>query len=250
MHNIYLYGLIIFLSFLLGQIVSHLNKKLPPVGLEEINYREFFKGLFKGFKLDIFCSIILVLTNISILITLGTSLTSYIYMFLTAILLNIFIIDLKHQIIPDELVILTFVLGIINILLNLVLWKTYLLGSVIGFTSFYALGVIGSIIFKKDGMGFGDVKLMAALGLLFGIKGILAITLLSFFIGAIVGILLLVIKSKKGNEYIPFGPFICIATFILLLFSEDKILNIYISMISFFSEKLIDLSYYIYLLFI
>lgn len=63
-------------------------------------------------------------------------------------------------------------------------------------------------------MGFGDVKLMGALGLYFGLSNIIIITLLSFLIGAILSIILLVSKIKKSNEYIPFGPFIVIATFI------------------------------------
>ena len=53
-------------------------------------------------------------------------------------------------------------------------------------------------------MGFGDVKLMGALGLYFGLSNIIIITLLSFLIGAILSIILLVSKIKKSNEYIPF----------------------------------------------
>lgn len=63
-------------------------------------------------------------------------------------------------------------------------------------------------------MGFGDVKLMGALGLYFGLSNIIVITLLSFLIGAILSIILLVTKIKKMDEYIPFGPFIVLGTFI------------------------------------
>lgn len=63
-------------------------------------------------------------------------------------------------------------------------------------------------------MGFGDVKLMGALGLYFGFSNIVIITLVSFLIGAILSIVLLVTKIKKSDEYIPFGPFIVLATFI------------------------------------
>ena len=63
-------------------------------------------------------------------------------------------------------------------------------------------------------MGFGDVKLMGALGLLFGLSNIIIITLLSFLIGAVLSILLLITRIKKSNEYIPFGPFIVLGTFI------------------------------------
>lgn len=63
-------------------------------------------------------------------------------------------------------------------------------------------------------MGFGDVKLMGALGLFFGLSNIIIITLLSFLIGAILSIFLLLTKIKKSDEYIPFGPFIVLGTFI------------------------------------
>ena len=62
-------------------------------------------------------------------------------------------------------------------------------------------------------MGFGDVKLMGALGLYFGLSNIIIITLVSFLIGAILSIVLLATKIKKSDEYIPFGPFIVIAAF-------------------------------------
>ena len=72
-------------------------------------------------------------------------------------------------------------------------------------------------------MGFGDVKLMGALGLYFGLSNIIIITLLSFLIGAILSIILLVSKIKKSNEYIPFGPFIVLGTFISMYIPFETI---------------------------
>ena len=63
-------------------------------------------------------------------------------------------------------------------------------------------------------MGFGDVKLMCGLGLMFGFGGTIVVTVLSFLIGAILSIILIVSKKKKSDEYIPFGPFIVLASFI------------------------------------
>ncbi|MFR3782823.1 MAG: prepilin peptidase [Clostridia bacterium] len=72
-------------------------------------------------------------------------------------------------------------------------------------------------------MGFGDVKLMGALGLFFGLSNIVVITLVSFLIGAILSIVLLITKIKKSDEYIPFGPFIVIATFISMYVPFEQI---------------------------
>ena len=65
-------------------------------------------------------------------------------------------------------------------------------------------------------MGFGDVKLMGALGLFFGFSGTIIITLIAFLLGAIISIILLATKIKKTDEYIPFGPFIVIAAIITI----------------------------------
>ena len=75
-------------------------------------------------------------------------------------------------------------------------------------------------------MGFGDVKLMGALGLYFGLSNIIVITLLSFLIGAILSIVLLATKIKKMDEYIPFGPFIVLGTFISMFVPFEIIKNV------------------------
>ena len=75
-------------------------------------------------------------------------------------------------------------------------------------------------------MGFGDVKLMGALGLYFGLSNIIVITLLSFLIGAILSIILLATKIKKMDEYIPFGPFIVLGTFISIYVPFEVIKNV------------------------
>ena len=75
-------------------------------------------------------------------------------------------------------------------------------------------------------MGFVDVKLMGALVIYFGLSNIIAITLMAFLIGAVLSIILLITKIKKTDEYIPFGPFIVIATFIMMVVPFDKILSI------------------------
>ena len=75
-------------------------------------------------------------------------------------------------------------------------------------------------------MGLGDVKMMGALGLYFGVVNIIIISLLSFLIGAILSILLLATKIKKTDEYIPFGPFIVIGTLISIFVPYDILVNI------------------------
>ena len=87
---------------------------------------------------------------------------------------------------------------------------------------------MGGLVYGKEAMGFGDVKLMGALGLYFGMSNIIVVTLLAFLIGAILSILLLISKKRKSSEYIPFGPFIVIATFISIYVPFETIKNILI----------------------
>ena len=233
------------IAILLGQIAGHLNKKLPPVVSEEITYKEFFKSLRNDFKIDFLFSIVfLIIFNLLIYFN-GISVTTVLY-FITIFALSIaFSIDFKYQLIPDEVDIVIGVCGLINLILNISNWWSYLIGALIGGAIFYSLNLIALLILKKEGMGFGDVKLMAALGLLFGIKNILVITLVSFFIGAIIGIIVMIIKRKEKEEYIAFGPFIVIAAVILMFTGADVIIEIFISFCSSLGFLMSDAIYFL-----
>ncbi len=233
------------LAVILGQLAGHLNKKLPPVVAEEISYREFFNTLTKNFKIDYVFSLVFVIIYNGIVFFSGFNSTTFIYFIAIFALSIAFSIDFKYQLIPDEVSILIAICGIINIFFNISSWWNYILGAIIGGAIFYSLNLIALIILKKDGMGLGDVKLMAALGLLFGIKNILVITLVSFMIGAVIGIIVMIIKRKEKEEYIAFGPFIVIATIILMFTGPDIIIEIFISFCSYLGLLMTDFIYFL-----
>ena len=149
---------------------------------------------------------------------------------LIPMLLSALVIDYKLQIIPNRLnltmfeigLIFTFIYGIININVGI----DMLLGGLAGAGIFLVITLLGGLIAGKEAMGFGDVKLMGALGLYFGLSNIIVISVLSFLIGAIASIILIVTKIKKTDEYIPFGPFIVISTFIVMFVPFGILLNI------------------------
>ncbi len=85
------------------------------------------------------------------------------------------------------------------------------------------------IIISKGGIGGGDMKLIGVLGFILGVKKIILTIFLSFVLGAIISILLLLFKIKGMKDPIPFGPFICIA-FIITIFWGDNLLLWYSSM--------------------
>ena len=152
------------------------------------------------------------------------------YLLIVPILISIFIIDYKHQIIPNRLNLTLFELGLVFTLLfgfnNVMIAADMLLGLVVGGGIFLLITLVGGLIAGKEAMGFGDVKLMCGLGLLFGFTNIIIITLLSFLIGAIISIILLVSRRKKKNEYIPFGPFIILSTLIVIFVPSNILVNI------------------------
>lgn len=239
------YVIATMLALFFGQVAGHLNKKLPPVVAEEITYKEFFSTLVKNFKIDYLFSLTYILLFNLLIYFIGFNITTVIY-FLTIFSLSIaFCIDFKYQLIPDEVSILIAICGIVNIFFNISNWWNYLLGAVIGGAIFYSLNLIALIILKKEGMGLGDVKLMAALGLLFGIKNILVITLVSFMIGAVIGIIVMIVKRKEKEEYIAFGPFIVIATVILMFTGPDIIIEIFISFCSYLGLLMTDFIYFL-----
>lgn len=149
---------------------------------------------------------------------------------LIPMLLSAFVIDYKLQIIPNRLnltmfeigLIITFIYGIANV--NIAI--DMLLGMVTGAGIFFLITLLGGLIAGKEAMGFGDVKLMGALGLYFGFSGIIVISLIAFLVGAILSVVLLATKIKKTDEYIPFGPFIVLAAFIVLFVPFGTIITV------------------------
>ena len=108
----------------------------------------------------------------------------------------------------------------INVLIN------NLLGMLVGGGIFLLITVIGGLIAGKEAMGFGDVKLMGALGLFVGWPSIIIVAVISFLLAAVISIGILIAKKKTTNEYIPFGPFIVASTFIVIFTPFDLLLTI------------------------
>lgn len=142
------------------------------------------------------------------------------YILLLPMLECAFVVDLKEQIIPNRLNLLMFEIGLVILFLhgftNINISLNMLLGMVAGAGIFMFITLLGGLIAGKEAMGMGDVKLMGALGLYFGLQNIIVVSVLSFLIGAIVSIIYMLIKRKTANTYIPFGPFIVISSIIII----------------------------------
>jgi len=150
-----------------------------------------------------------------------------VYLVLTSILIADTFIDFDHLILPDGLHIfgaLAFVL--LNLLFSFIPWKDAMLGVVVGMTPLLLLVLLTG----GNGMGLGDVKLMAMLGLFLGWKLTLLTLLLSFILGGFFGVVLLATKLKTRKDPIPFGPWIAMAAFIAMHWGGE-IIKLYLGTI-------------------
>ena len=142
------------------------------------------------------------------------------YVILIPMLACAFYVDLKEQIIPNRLNLLMFEIGLVFVFIygfiNINISLNLLLGMFAGGGIFLFITLIGGLIAGKEAMGMGDVKLMGALGLYFGLQNIVVISVLSFLIGAIISVIYMIIKRKNANTYIPFGPFIVVSSIITI----------------------------------
>lgn len=231
--HILIYVAIAVAGFFIGKFVNWCNYRLPEY--KPVFSKEMFSKDKKDYKPNLLFSLITMLIYIILLYVFGIqktflgNLKLIKYLILTPMLLSAFVIDYKLQIIPNRLNMTMFEIGIILMFLagifNANIAIDMFFGMIAGAGIFLLITLVGGLIAGKEAMGFGDVKLMGALGIYFGLPNTIAITLMAFLIGAILSIILLVTKIKKTDEYIPFGPFIVIATFIAMVVPFSTILS-------------------------
>jgi len=142
-------------------------------------------------------------------------------------LIVVFVYDLKHFLIPDKIIFPAIFLALIYNLFDLKgLLFNFLPAAFGGFIFFLIIFLIS----KGKWLGFGDVKLVFLLGLFLGFPNILVALFLSFTVGAIIGIGLIILKGKNLKSEVPFAPFLVLGSLIAFFWGE-KILNWYLSFI-------------------
>ena len=137
--------------------------------------------------------------------------------FLSSILLVVSFIDLQYQMIPDSVILVMIIAGVIYNLFNTEL--TYL-DSLLGFFA-ASIPLFIIAVVSKGGMGGGDIKLMAAAGIFLGWQLILLSLFLAFIIGSIISIILIVMQLKNRKDIIPFGPFLSAGIFVAFLYGSE-----------------------------
>ena len=140
-------------------------------------------------------------------------------MLLTAILVVLTVIDLAHQLLPDSLTLPLLWIGLlINIDGTFVSLESAVLGAVFGYLCLWSVFWLFKIVTGKEGMGYGDFKLLAALGAWFGLTALPTIVLFSSVVGAVLGIAMILTGKQNRDTPMPFGPFLAGAGLIHLFY--------------------------------
>jgi leader peptidase (prepilin peptidase)/N-methyltransferase len=151
---------------------------------------------------------------------------------LTWALIALTVIDIDHQLLPDNITLPLLWAGlVINSTALFVPLHEAMWGAVAGYLSLWSVYWAFKLLTGKEGMGYGDFKLLAALGAWMGWKAIPLIVILSSFVGAVLGLTLILVAGRDRNIPIPFGPYLAIAGWIVLLWG-DALSGAYLQAIS------------------
>lgn len=160
-----------------------------------------------------------------------------IYVVFISSLVVITFIDLKHYIIPDEISIPGIFIGLALSLLPAGLtggqlvsgsFLNSLIGCIAGGGTLYLAALFSLLVFKKEGMGGGDIKLLAMVGAFLGWKLGMMTIVVGSVLGAVVGVTLILLRLKTRSEYIPFGPYLALGA-ALSLFCGERLLTLYLT---------------------
>lgn len=143
---------------------------------------------------------------------------------LTTMLIALTGIDIDHQLLPDDLTLFLLWCGLFASLFGVFTDPiSSIVGALAGYLSLWFIYQLFRLLTGKEGMGYGDFKLMAALGAWLGWQMLPLIIFLSSLLGALIGISMIVLKRHHASKPMPFGPFIAIAGWIAMVWGETII---------------------------
>ena len=242
------YGVVIFIfGLMLGSFYTVVGERLPegksivnpPSHCPNCNHRlgilelmPVFSFLFLGgkckncrSKIPVLSTLIEILTSSFFLIAyirFGISIKLFIALIFISMLVIVIVSDIRYMVICDEVLIIGNILIFILLIISIG-FKASMMSLIYGIASLLimlSIKTLGDIIFKKESMGGGDIKLMFTFGLVLGIPSSVA----SIFIASFIGLPISLIMMKKNSSHeLPFGPYLSIGAIILLLSGVDVV---------------------------
>ncbi|WP_286889074.1 A24 family peptidase [Pseudoalteromonas sp. ESRF-bin5] len=162
------------------------------------------------------------LLSLVVAYTFGATEQALLYIVITWALVALTFIDIDHMLLPDQLTLPLVWLALIAAVAGITITPSdAIMGAAFGYLSLWSVFWLFKLLTGKEGMGYGDFKLLALFGALLGWQSLLTIILLSSVVGAIIGIALLSIQGKDKATPIPFGPYLAIAGWITLLWGNQ-----------------------------
>lgn len=166
-----------------------------------------------------FIEVLTCLASVAVVIKYGVTIQSVFGLVFTWLLITITFIDFAEQIIPDRIVFPLFGIGLVIGTFQVFVGPDQAIwGSMIGFLSLWSIYIVFKILTGKEGMGYGDFKLLMALGAWFGPLALPNIILISAVLGLIIGIILK--KTRSESKPFAFGPYLAIAGWVYLIFGN------------------------------
>ena len=165
--------------------------------------------------------------SILVAITFGFTASTLAFLAFAWFLLALSLIDLDHHLLPDDLTLPLLWLGLLVSAFNLGLPGVSLFDAVIGaaagYMTLWSLFWAFLLVTGKEGLGYGDFKLLAALGAWLGWQAILPVLLLASLAGAVIGLILIVFGGRERSAPLPFGPFLAAAGFVMLIWGPQAL---------------------------
>lgn len=157
----------------------------------------------------------------------GLTWTGAAWALFSAVLVTLAMIDWDTKLLPDSITLPFVWAGILASMLGYtqVSLMNSVMGAVIGYMSLWSIYWIFKLLTGKEGMGFGDFKLLAALGAWFGWAGLVPVILISSVVGAVIGLFLKINNRLGESAQIPFGPFLALGGLAAMLFSPATLLR-------------------------
>ena len=187
----------------------------------------FLKGRCRQCKTKIslrypFIELLTGLLTLVVVLQLGVNRQSFFALLLTWNLIALSGIDFDHQYLPDNLTLPFIWLGLFINLFNLYTdINSAVIGAIAGYLVLWTVYQLFKLVTKKEGMGYGDFKLLALFGAWFGWQSLGFIIILSSVAGSIIGIALIIFKNQSLSKKIPFGPYLAIAGWIFMLWGKQ-----------------------------
>jgi leader peptidase (prepilin peptidase)/N-methyltransferase len=142
---------------------------------------------------------------------------------LATALIVLFMIDLEHQLLPNVITLPGIVVGLAFSVVAPPGPAAALLGALLGGGVLYAIAAAYYLLRKEEGMGMGDVKMLAMVGAFLGWRAVLLTLVLSSFAGAVIGVVMMGLQKGSMRYALPFGTFLAVGALLAMLFGEQFI---------------------------